>query len=1294
MTTPIRALGTRNDEGVVHLRDSGVRYSDGIEDHVHEILADEQDLRSVATTLAARASGRAEAFQLDPARGNIVRGLRLPPGARVLEIGAGMGAVTRLLGERAALVDAVEPVAARARVARERTRDLPGVEVFVGSHEDVPAEPTYDAVVVVGVLEYVGEGAADPAPYVAFLERLAAVLVPGGTLALAIENKLGVKYVVGAPEDHTDVVFDSVEDYPAGAPVRTFSRAELEDLVRAAGLEPTVHVAFPDYKVTRAVMDVPALYRHAPRLLADLPNFPSPDLRSRRPHLADEGRVWHSLVDAGLAADFGNSFLVLAGKGGPQRLWPDDQLAVYYSRGRTEPFAFEKRVLLGDSGVRIERRAVGADAPPDAPIRPTDGDEAYVDGPTLVEAALQGTPEDAVRLLHRWHAALLSKADAARDGAPFDFTPNNIVLDKDGELVAIDQEWTAPGWSVDRIVRRGVLWFAAMLVHGTVPARWAGAGTLRDVVRDLGRAVDLPAGGSWVDTAVAEEAEFLASVLIPGPGESVDDARRRIEDELSSMLDDELKELPLGRRLPEKFDELAAHLVKLDDEIDELRGLVAERDALIGALRVPEAELAALKASRTWRVVRGVSGVTGRVLPPGTRRRNAAALSARQAARVVRTLRPRPVEQPASVPEAPTSLPTSTDPKVSVVIPVYGHWDATADCLRSFAEHPPTVPYELVVVDDASPDDSRRRLEAIEGVRVVALENNRGFIGAVNAGLEASRGEYVALLNNDTEITDGWLEALLDAFDEPDVGLVGSKLVYPDGRLQEAGGIIFDNAGGWNYGRGDDPAKDRYNYRRDVDYCSAAAVLLRRDLFTEIGGLSEEYAPAYYDDTDLAFRIRARGLRVVYEPAAVVVHHEGVSHGTDTSSGLKAHQEINKVRFERNWRDALAQHYPQDAALVEAAARRHDGKGTVVVIDDHIPRPDEDSGSVRLVGMLEALRRLGWHVVYVPHNRGTDPVWGPRLLAAGIEVFTGPEPLEHFLRSIADRVKVVIGARVTVAWPYLGLVRRVVPGARFIFDTVDLHHVREQREADLADDEALRRRAAETRGLEIGMVMASDMTFVVSPTEVDVLALEAPGAPVRVVPNVHVMHPRVRGAAERSGMVFVGSYAHPPNCDAVDWLLRDIFPRVRERCPEATLTIVGKGLPEEIAALAGPGVTLAGWLPSLDELYATCRLSLAPLRYGAGIKGKVGEALSHGVPVVGTSIACEGMGIEDGVTGWIADDAEAFADAVVQALGDDEAWERISVQGQAHIEQTLGIPPFERALRDALSALVPEAGSR
>ena len=234
------------------------------------------------------------------------------------------------------------------------------------------------------------------------------------------------------------------------------------------------------------------------------------------------------------------------------------------------------------------------------------------------------------------------------------------------------------------------------------------------------------------------------------------------------------------------------------------------------------------------------------------------------------------------------SLPASPEPSVSVIIPTFGKVWLTLRCLASIAAFPPAAAVEVIVVDDASGDPAPGRLRRVRGLRPLTTPRNLGFIAACNHAASSARGEFLLFLNNDTLVRTGWLDALLALLRaRPEAGAAGSKLLYPTGRLQEAGGIIWRDATGANFGRGDDPHLPVYNYVREVDYCSGASLMVRRALFTELGGFDPHYAPAYYEDADLAFRLRARGHVTLYQPRSEVVHIEGASHGTDLRSGAR-----------------------------------------------------------------------------------------------------------------------------------------------------------------------------------------------------------------------------------------------------------------------------------------------------------------------------------------------------------------------------------------------------------------------
>jgi GT2 family glycosyltransferase/glycosyltransferase involved in cell wall biosynthesis len=630
-------------------------------------------------------------------------------------------------------------------------------------------------------------------------------------------------------------------------------------------------------------------------------------------------------------------------------------------------------------------------------------------------------------------------------------------------------------------------------------------------------------------------------------------------------------------------------------------------------------------------------------------------------------------------------VPTSAMPRVSIVMPVYNKIAYTSACLRSLAEHAALIPFEVIVVDDCSTDRTAERLADVDGIRTIRNAENLGFVGSCNVGATAANGELVLFLNNDTRVTAGWLEALVRCLDEaPDAGLVGAKLVYPDGRLQEAGGIVFSDASGWNYGRFEDPDDPRFAFRREVDYCSGAAILLRTELFRRLGGFDTRYAPAYYEDTDLAFAVRAAGLKVYYEPASTVIHFEGITSGTDTATGIKRFQTINHAKFAEKWKLALA-HQPAPGTPIWKASS-HRATERVLIVDATTPTPDQDSGSLRMVNLLRVLGDLGCRTSFLPDNRLWVERYTPALQALGVEALYAPwahDPVKLFRERGAEFDAIVL-SRHYVAASYVGLARLYAPRAKLIFDTVDLHYLREQRGFELEKKPELARRAAATKAQELKLIRESDITLVVSEVEQKLLATDAPGARVEVLSNVHDVYGCRRPFAERSDLVFVGGFQHPPNTDAVAWFVRDVFPLVRAKLPDCRFHVIGSKVPASITALADASVVVHGYVEDIAPYMDGCRVSVAPLRWGAGVKGKVNMAMSYGLPVVATSVAVEGMHVEIGDDVLVADDAAAFAGAIVRAYGDEVLWNRLSERGLENVRRHFSLEAARAAVKRLL----------
>lgn len=641
--------------------------------------------------------------------------------------------------------------------------------------------------------------------------------------------------------------------------------------------------------------------------------------------------------------------------------------------------------------------------------------------------------------------------------------------------------------------------------------------------------------------------------------------------------------------------------------------------------------------------------------------------------------------EPFDIPFELFTVPTSKQPLVSVIIPIHGKVEYTLACLRSIVRHPPSVPFEVIIVDDASPDNSAESLAQIAGLRLLHNDRNLGFVGTCNTGAVVAHGEFLLFLNNDTQVTSNWLDGLLRCFEErDDCGIAGSRLVYPDGRLQEAGGLVFADGSCWTSGRFEHRDAPTWRYRREVDYVSGAALMIRREVFEFVGGFDERYAPAYYEDTDLAFAVRQLGLKVYYEPSSTVVHCEGISAGTNLHAGMKRHQVTNQTIFVAKWEKALCDHPAVSTPLSRALHWRR--RGRVLIVDSMTPDPTRDSGSLRLSAILRILNDQGWSVSFMPDDGRATEEEVRSLGALGTEVLCRPwiDDLPHWLRINSNEIHAVILCRHTIAGQYASLVRKLAPRARLLFDTVDLHFLREQRAAELSGSASLARQAQASRKSELSLIGQCDVTFVVSQHEQTLLSADLPHANIELLSNIHEIHGCAQPHEARKDFVFIGGFGHPPNADAVRWIAAEILPALRAQLPNARVHILGDVPDSARAEVQAPGLELHGRVPDLAPWLDGALASLAPLRFGAGVKGKINMAMSYGVPVIATPLAVEGMYLKDGQDVLLADTAEGFAHAARELQQNSSLWKRLSMASldnvKHHFSSRLAYEALERAL--------------
>jgi GT2 family glycosyltransferase/glycosyltransferase involved in cell wall biosynthesis len=631
-------------------------------------------------------------------------------------------------------------------------------------------------------------------------------------------------------------------------------------------------------------------------------------------------------------------------------------------------------------------------------------------------------------------------------------------------------------------------------------------------------------------------------------------------------------------------------------------------------------------------------------------------------------------------------------PLVSIIIPVFNQWNFTYNCLSSILKYTSSTDYEIIVADDVSSDKTINILKYVKNITVIRNETNLGFLRNINNAASFARGKYLYLLNNDTAVTPGWLDTIVHLLEnDSSIGMAGSKLIFANGRLQEAGGIIFKDASGWNYGRYANPDLPEYNYVKEVDYCSGAGICVKKDIWDHIGGFDERFAPAYYEDTDLAFSVRALGYKVVYQPRSVIFHFEGISHGKDISSGIKSKMIENQVVFYDKWKAELDKNHAEGLDDLFAARNRSLSSKTIVMIDHYVPRFDMDAGSRSTFQYLKLLDEMGLNVIFIPDNFQKSEPYTGMLQQIGIEVLYGPvyrDSIFEWLEKNDRFIDYIYLSRPNTSIKYIGFIKETLH-AKIIYQPHDLHFLRTLREYEITKDDATLAKVEKWKETEMELFRNADISLTFSTIEKSIIESTFNVTHCHVVPLfLYESFPEpVQKFKSRKDLIFVGGFNHPPNTDAVLWFANEILPSIIKSIPDIKLHVVGANAPAEILELANDHLILHGFATDeeLDKLYNDVRIVVLPLRYGAGVKGKLIEAMYFGMPVVATDVALEGIpGIERVLKP--KNTSLSFSEEIIYLYNNKDALMQQSIDAQNFIRNHFSFNIAKSILREVFNS--------
>ena len=603
------------------------------------------------------------------------------------------------------------------------------------------------------------------------------------------------------------------------------------------------------------------------------------------------------------------------------------------------------------------------------------------------------------------------------------------------------------------------------------------------------------------------------------------------------------------------------------------------------------------------------------------------------------------------------------NPEVSIIIHGINDLKMILNCLYAIEKYNQNISKEVIVINEDTAN--QEYLEKIKGIILINNEDSNGLTQAINHSIEKAKGKFIYLLDSHVLVQENYLSSLIEVLNtKENVGAVGSKIISAENTIIEAGNLVFENSEIIELGKSDAIDAPQFNFVRKVDFCTGSLLFSKINQKGDLNLLNENFSLSCFAVADLCLKLkREEDLNTYYQPLSEVICFNN-SFKTTTNN--------DKVDFANHWNSYFTN--KKNVKSEKTNYRCHYKIPNFLFLEENMPKPDQDSGSRRFMEILKILQRNGHHIVLaVKHFDETkDSDYIPYFQNAGVEICRDYVNAQNKIINVEHQVVNAL-SYVDVIWIFrpLGfnhwynLINGKINGQKIIYDMVDLHYLRLERENNYIDVVTKERekeinffKEKEYAGMNI-----SDAVISISDEEKNTVSENGVKKDkIFTVSNIHKPVENVPlSFSEREGLLFIGGYNHLPNIDAVKFLHAQILPLVWAKNNQIKIFILGPDFPADLKEkYHSDRFQILGYQETVDFWFENSRVFVAPLRYGAGVKGKIGQALEFKLPVITTGIGAEGMSLEDAKTALISDEnPQNFADKILELYDNENLWQTL-----------------------------------